>query len=232
MKPLLVLDCYLDPFESARFFVPLPGGAPAEVVRPCTGECPPSAEPYSGILVGGSAASVRTPLEWFAPLEHLIRDAERRATPTLGVCFGHQIVAEVLLGPGAVRSSATPEIGWQEVGVLSEDAILAGFSPRFTTFTSHFDEVAPGLDGLVVLASSERCAVQAYRIEGRPIWGVQFHVEMDAAETERLVRSRTAQRPDLGLDADDLLQRAVDCRPLRDRLLENFLERVRASSGA
>ena len=169
-------------------------------------------------------------LPWLEPLEALVRDAAEREVPVLGVCFGHQIVARALLGPDAVRRSPTPEIGWFDIERTRDHPLFEGVEPRFRTFLSHFDEVTPGVAGIEVLARSERCPIQAYRIPGRPIWCVQFHAEMDAAETERLVRERSAGSPELGLDPDEVLRGAVDSSALRERLLANFL--TLAAAGA
>ncbi len=221
-EPYLLLDCYVDDVGCAHLFQPLPRDAPAVVARPSKGDCPDTTRDYAGVIVSGSAASALEGAEWMERVAALVRDAERRRQPVLGVCFGHQLVAHALLGPGAVRRSPTPELGWADVEVLAADPLLAGFERRFRPFLSHFDEVLP-LEGLDVLARSERCAVQAYRVSGRPIWGVQFHVEMDDAETERLVRVRSAELPELELDAGELLAARVDCAPLMERMMKNFL---------
>ena len=118
----------------------------------------------------GSAACVTAPEPWMDGLVDFILDASVAGVPLLGICFGHQIIAHAIYGPGSVRKSATPEIGWTDIRVTSEDPLFAGLEGGFNTFESHFDEVVPA-EGMTVFASSERCAVQAYRVADKPIWG-------------------------------------------------------------
>ena len=106
--------------------------------------------------------------------------------------------------------------------MTSEDPLLAGLEGGFNTFESHFDEVVPAA-GMTVFASSERCAVQAYRVADKPIWGVQFHAEMTMEEAIDLATRRITGRPDLGFDLDAKLAEAKDSTPLANRLIENFL---------
>ena len=124
--------------------------------------------------------------------------AAARQVPTLGVCFGHQVIATALAGRQAVRWSAEPEIGWDDIDVLDEEPILRGLAPGFRTFLSHHEEVAPGTPGLRTLARSRRCEVQALAVEGAPLYGVQFHAEMAGPEARALVSSHAERHPRAG----------------------------------
>ena len=232
MKPFLVLDCYLDDIGATRLFTPLPDGSPVEVVHPVSEPMPPDPSAYAGLLITGSAASVLdASVSWLPALELFVGTALEADVPVLGVCFGHQLVAKLLWGPGSLRRSPTPEVGWFEIERDPDEPLLEGFPTRFTTFLSHFDEVLTDPPELRCTARSERCAVQAYHVPGRAIWCVQFHAEMDAEETERLVRQRLAQHPELG-DAEEALARRVDSSALKRRMFENFLRLARARAQA
>jgi GMP synthase-like glutamine amidotransferase len=220
VEPILVLDCYLDDVGGARNVVPHLG--PCVVVRAAREPLPMRVE-GGGIVVTGSAASVVEPPIWLERLEALLLDAAERGTAILGLCFGHQVLARALFGEDAVRRSPTPELGWTEVRREADDELFAGVSRTFTTFVSHADEVDPSCaafrEEAVVLASSDRCAVQAYRVRARPLWGVQFHAEMPLTESEELVRERAEAH---GLDAEGLLAGAVATEDLAARLLGTF----------
>ena len=86
---------------------------------------------------------------------------------------------------------------------------------------SHFDEVEPR-DGMTVLAQTDRCSVASYRVDGYPMWGVQFHPEMAQQEAEELVVLRITGRPDLGFDVDATLSASRDSTALAQRLFTNF----------
>jgi len=97
--------------------------------------------------------------------------------PVLGVCLGAQMLARSA-GAG-VRPAAEPEIGWYEIALTSEgssDPVLGALPTRATVFQWHhytFDLPQRGVE----LARSEVCT-QAFRVDGRPAWGIQFHAEV------------------------------------------------------
>ena len=224
VKPVLVVDCYVEG-DGSEAFRRLLVGRPTTVWRALHEPRPPAVLPYAGILISGSSACVTAPEPWMDALTDLILDASVAGVPVLGICIGHQMIAHALFGQEAVRKSATPEIGWTDISVIKDDPLFAGLSDGFNTFNtfeSHFDEVV-ACPGMTVFASSERCAVQAYRVEGKPIWGVQFHAEMTEEEAVALASRRITDRPDLGFDLESKLAEARDSTDLASRLVENFL---------
>ena len=76
---------------------------------------------------------------------------------------------------------------------------------------------------MTVFASSGWCAVQAFRVTDRPIWGVQFHAEMTEKEAIDLATRRITGRPDLGFDLEAKLAESRDSTGLALQLIENFL---------
>lgn len=236
MKPILVVDAYFDPAGGAHNLVGRLGERPYAVVRPVhDGRFPTDAGAYAGILITGSAASVRDPHPWLLPAAELVRDAARRGVPVLGLCFGHQLIAHALLGPDRVVLAATPELGFETVErteASAADPILAGVEDRFLTFESHRDEVRPRSGELTILASNAACAVQAFRVGDQPIWGVQFHPEMGPSEIRALIAERVAQDTGGRFDADALVAEIVDTGALGDLIVANFLEQVEACAPA
>lgn len=108
--------------------------------------------------------------------------------PVLGICAGHQFLALHFggeCGPGEV-----PEFGAQEVEVVGESPLLAGVPRRFRAWTSHNDEVTVLPDGFETIARSETCPVQAMQHADRPLFGLQFHPEVEHTEPgERIFRN-------------------------------------------
>ncbi len=220
--PILVVDCYVDERDGAENFLRHLGDEPTEVRRANREPVPVDPRPYAGVIVTGSAASWRDPEPWMAPLDALCRATLQHGVPYLGVCFGHQALAAALHGRDGVRVGTHPEIGWYDIEVFADDPLLSAIGPRFRTFQSHFDEVPPDLPGTRLLARSATCANQAFRVEGRPAWGVQFHCEMAPAETHRLVATHLGRHPELGRSAEDMLELAVDSAPLADAFFPRF----------
>ena len=222
MKPVLVIDCYVEGDGSKNFRRLLDGRA-IEVWRPMDSMKVPNFDTVGAVVISGSAACVTDPVPWMEPLVQGIQAAHQKDVPILGICFGHQIVAHSIFGQGSVRKAATPEIGWKDIRVTGKDPLFESDLDGFCTFVSHFDEVRPGIEGMTVFAETTDCAVHAYRVDGARTWGVQFHAEMDQKEAEELSVIRIEGRPDLGLDVSDTLSRSKDSSSLARRLFQNFL---------
>jgi len=221
MKPVLVVDCYVEG-DGAVSIVRLLPSRESVVWRALKEAPPPEVDAFAGVIISGSAACVTAPEPWMDALADLILDASVSGVPVLGICFGHQMVAHTLFGERSVRKSATPEIGWTNIEVTAVDELFAGIGERFNTFESHFDEVVV-CEGMQVFARSSRCDVQAFRVQGKPIWGVQFHAEMTEQDCIELATKRIGGRPDLGFDLTSKLAESRDSTPLALRLVENFL---------
>jgi GMP synthase (glutamine-hydrolysing) len=150
-------------------------------------ELPAAFDPraWSGLVVMGGPMNVdetdRYP--FLAAEVGWLRDAVAASLPTLGVCLGSQLLAKA---HGArVYANGVKEIGWYDVELLpaaADDPLLAGLAPRERVFQWHGDTFdLPA--GAVQLARSPQCERQAFRI-GRCAWGLQFHLEVDAAIVE------------------------------------------------
>ncbi|MES9608254.1 gamma-glutamyl-gamma-aminobutyrate hydrolase family protein [Actinomadura sp. NPDC048032] len=108
----------------------------------------------------------------------LVRDAERRGTPLLGVCLGHQVIAHV---HGATVARA-PEIVHGFTSEIHHDGagVFRGLPDPFAATRYHSLAVVPGTvppDVLEVTARTGDGVVMGLRHRGRPVEGVQFHPE-------------------------------------------------------
>lgn len=116
---------------------------------------------------------------WLAPEKALIREAvEGRGLPYLGLCLGHQLLAEAL---GGSVAPGMPEVGVMEVQLTEEGAsgvFLDGLPERIACLQWHSSEVTRLPAGASVLATSPDCAVQAMKW-GPRAYSLQFHVEVE-----------------------------------------------------
>jgi GMP synthase (glutamine-hydrolysing) len=69
------------------------------------------------------------------------------------------------------------EWGMYPVRIVADDPLFAGLGPVIRVPEYHMDEVKVLAPELVLLASSARCRVQAYRHRDKPLYGTQFHPE-------------------------------------------------------
>jgi len=117
---------------------------------------------------------------WLAAEKAAIREAVvDRAMPYLGICLGHQLLADAL--GGIVQPAARPEVGVFEIARTpagEHHALLDGLPQRPRVLQWHAAEVVEPPAGAKVLASSSDCAVQALAVGERAL-GLQFHLEVD-----------------------------------------------------
>ena len=105
---------------------------------------------------------------------------DRADFPILGICAGHQFMA-LHLG-GDAKPAKTPEFGKAQLVVDEEDDLFRGLPRQLEVWESHNDEVSAVPEGFVNLAHSEYCTCQAMRARDRPLFGVQFHPEVEDTE--------------------------------------------------
>jgi GMP synthase-like glutamine amidotransferase len=151
-------------------------GVDVHPIHPYLGHrVPPSVEGDALIVLGGPMGAMDDEqASWLPSVRALLATAVDDGVPTLGICLGAQLLAAAG-GGSVVRGAAGPELGFGEVQVSVDDDLLlpAGTLP---VVQWHFDAVTALPADATLLASSERYAVQAFRI-GDVAWGLQFHVE-------------------------------------------------------
>ncbi len=112
----------------------------------------------------------------------------RSGVPTLGICYGCQLMAHAL--GGAVAPGDQREFGRQELHVLEPDALLRGVPEHTTCWMSHGDRVERVPEGFKVLAETEHSPVAAMADVERGLHGVQFHPEVQhTPEGMRILRN-------------------------------------------
>lgn len=132
------------------------------------------------VVISGSAARVVNSFdrEMFNGVVNLIRTCN---LPIFSICYGHQLLCWAF---GAEVSSLTqPVIGrFEKVRIIEFDEIFANFAEQQTIplAESHYDYVLrESLDqaGMILLADSSSCEVEAVKHKRNPFYGVQFHPE-------------------------------------------------------
>lgn len=137
---------------------------------------------YDGLWVLGGPMDVwqEDAYPWLKAEKAFIRNAvEELGVPYLGLCLGHQLLAEAL--GGAVGKSARPEIGVYDVQLTEAGAsgiFLDGVPETFPCLQWHSAEVSLMPAGAHCLATSPDCAVQAMSW-GPRAYSLQFHVEIE-----------------------------------------------------
>jgi len=147
-------------------------------IRLVDGDALPDPAGLEAILLTGSPAGVYDDLDWIAPLERFVRAAYDARTPMVGVCFGHQLIAQAL--GGTVRKS---EKGWgigrHVYDVVPGNGVID--ADRIAIAASHQDQViAPPADATTFLHSAFTPHAGILYASGAAL-SVQPHPEFTAA---------------------------------------------------
>lgn len=212
-----------------------PLGVACEVVDAHRGAPLPDPSSVDMALITGSPASVTEPEPWVHALADWSRAVLRANRPTLGVCYGHQLLA--FAHGGAVGTSARGmEIGSTEVELTEagrEDPLLGPLAEGqggLLFNQVHGDVVTRLPDGAVHLAANRHTELQAFRLGDRT-WAVQFHPEFTHGIMQMYVDVRAdrvkALAESAGLDPEAAIEearRSIRPTPLGPRLLARFVE--------
>lgn len=157
-------------------------GVALDVRRPYLGdELPADLTGHAGLLVLGGAMGCRDDeaAPWLPAVRELIVTAAEGATPTLGICLGHQL-ATVALGGDVARDPRGRTVGVLTVvggQDLDDDEVFAAASSGVVTQWN--DDIVTALPpGARALASNDRGDLLLARL-APTVWGVQGHPEAD-----------------------------------------------------
>ncbi|CAN5792054.1 hypothetical protein BH11PLA1_BH11PLA1_16510 [soil metagenome] len=189
---------------------------------------PPDYDEVHAVIVLGGPQNVGDGSPFLEAEMAFIAGAHARQLPLLGICLGHQLIANAL--GGEVGPAALPELGMITVKQLvpgNTDVLLAGTPWTVPVFASHAQEVTKLPPDATALQMSKDCKVQSFRV-GLRTYGFQYHFETLPVEMTAHLRTPFAQQlmGTLGLDAARVMrdgeQHADAARRLGDRLTSNF----------
>ncbi len=126
---------------------------------------------YKAVILSGGPASVNELKEFKDVIKAFINSGK----PLLGICLGHQLIASAL---GGVVESSLPEFGRTEIFLVKEDRLFNGWGPKEIVWMSHRECVTSVPKDIEVLAYSSNGCLAAFKVLGKPVYGVQFHPEV------------------------------------------------------
>ncbi len=213
-------------------------GLAIDMVAVHRGEAPPALQPYDLMLVLGAPQQVWEEAEnpWLVAEKQAIREwVSERARPYIGICFGHQLLADAL--GGKVEMAKQSEVGLKSVSLTEEAAghpFFSRLAPQHNVMQWHHAEVTALPPGAVPLATSPLIRHQAFAIDSHAL-GVQFHFEWTLQWIRQWTRQPEWIEPlekELGRGAHlRLLADAEPHMPAYNRLTETIYGNFKQGAG-
>ena len=176
----------------------------------------PTSYEFDAVVVTGSRASVYEEEPWIADARDWVAGALDRGLPALGICWGHQLLADVL--GGTVEPMGEYELGYRTVRHTGDD-VFEGVPETFTVFTTHSDAVTdlpPGAD---------RIAENEYGIQGfrhGNVYGLQSHPEYDPRTAEAVTRGKDLPEERIESVCAGITEEAYAEATAAKRVFDNF----------
>lgn len=162
------------------------------VYRTCDGELPASPDGLGGVVITGSPASVNDDLPWIDAACGFVRQLHARRVPTVGLCFGHQLIAKAL--GGRVERAAGWGLGVGQVKLLGTEPWMQPPQARLTLFAAHQDQVTQLPPGARLLGGDDFCPLGCFTVgtRGHPdhldhLLAIQYHPELGRAFMRELL---------------------------------------------
>jgi len=156
---------------------------------------------HAAYLITGSPAGVYDPLPWIDPLQQFIRSA--RDSKMVGICFGHQVMAEAL-GGHVEKSDKGWGAGLHRYSIVRSEPWIDS-AGTIAAPASHQDQVVVQPPNTDVVAASDFTPLAALAWTDRPAISFQFHPEFSPAFAKALIAQRfdTVSDPDAAIASLD-----------------------------
>jgi len=168
-------------------------------------------------IITGSKYSVYDNIEWIKSIKPFLFDIIKTNKPILGICFGHQLLAEVL-GGKVEKNPMGWELGSYRIKLTLDghkNSLFDGISDNEIFYESHQDTVSELPAGSISLAETEK-SNQSF-VYNDCVYGVQFHPEFSWKITRRLMDLRKNK----GVQVDsNILQESK----YGNKVLHNFIQ--------
>ena len=171
----------------------------------------PAAETLAAIVITGSASMVSAREDWSERTAEWLGKAVQKGIPVLGVCYGHQLLAQAMggrvgLNPGG-RQIGT--VTAQRIDSAINDPLIGGLPQTFASQTSHSEVVLklpPGAERLATSPLDDNFAIRF----AENVWGVQFHPEFYVPVMSEYIQYRAEAIREEGLNPECLLEKTTD----------------------
>jgi GMP synthase-like glutamine amidotransferase len=152
------------------------------------GRFPDNVNECDGWLCSPSRLSTYDPVPWLADAEELLRRVVAAEAPYVGICFGHQLLAQAL-GGRVAKADYGWGVGVREYEVVQSRTWMTPSLDRVHLIGSHQDQVMELPDGAELLFTSDYCPNGGFAI-GERAWTIQVHPEFIPPLADHLLAGR------------------------------------------
>lgn len=147
-------------------------------------------DPARAYIIFGSDSSVNDRLPWQVALADFLKGRCQNEVPVMGICFGHQLMADVFGGRVETSKVKRPSklkntfSGYREIKIIKDSfGFKAGES--YKVFKAHSQEVTLISNELEHLGTSDECLYDVLSHKELPYFGLQGHPEAHMEFVER-----------------------------------------------
>jgi GMP synthase-like glutamine amidotransferase len=153
---------------------------------------PPSPEllqTHNALILGGSgdfSVHHKNSREWVRHIEKLLTKTLDSKLPGFGICFGHQLLGQVM-GATVDSEPTRSEIGTVQVSLTetgATDLVFGTLPERFAVQTGHSDSVTTIPKGIELMGRNEQLETQAFKVSDLPFYSTQFHPDLTGDEAQ------------------------------------------------
>lgn len=196
----------------------------AVVIDIRNGEPLPALRKCRGVVITGSHAMVTDHLPWSDLILDWIPGIIKEKIPFLGICYGHQLLAEAMGGEVGYHPGGK-EIGTVDIRLFpagGEDPLFKALPGRFPAHVTHSQSVLRQPPGAVPLAFNEFEPCHAFRM-GNCAWGVQFHPEYNTDIMKEYILEQADELKTSGRDMDEIMM-TVKETPEAEKIMKSFYD--------
>ncbi|MDA9614570.1 homoserine O-succinyltransferase [Pseudomonadota bacterium] len=187
------------------------------------GDYPAELDECDAYLITGSKVSAYDDIAWIHELKSFVRSIHQHQKKLIGICFGHQLIAEAL-GGKVERSNGGWHVGVHGATLKKNTTLFGSAQQEFNLIYNHQDQVLKIPQESILLASCKNCPVAMLAIEDH-ILSFQGHVEFDVAYAKDLLEMRRSiLGEDTYLKASDSLKEKTENAKVTDWILK-FLQK-------
>ena len=185
------------------------------------GEAMPALSEFDGLLITGSPAGVYDAYDWIEPCAELVRQTAKAGKPQVGVCFGHQLMANAF-GGKAEKSDKGWGVGVHDYAIKAQTDWMDPPSNHIACAVSHQDQVTELPEGARILGGSEFCPMGVLEFAQGPAISFQQHPEFAHDYGETLLRFRKGRIPADRADPGIASYKNRSDRKLMGKWIANF----------